>query len=325
MGQTAPSPGITLIRGGFSIQTNQVIIQHIRVRPGENDQAKKSGWEADGLTTSGAHHVIIDHCSFSWATDENLSASGPRFEGNTLEEWRKNTSYAITFSNNIIAEGLSRSTHAKGEHSKGTLIHDNATEITIIGNLFASNVRRNPFFKGGVQGVIVNNYIFNPGYRAIHYNLSEMEWGSHDWVTGKMTVVGNVLEKGKDSHKHLPFGQFHGPVEVYWKDNLVLGEQIKEDRILVGNHTLVDEIPVWSKSIRLIPTHKVKETLLDQSGARPWDRDAVDLRIIQEIKVGTNSIIDSEKEVGGYPTVEPTYQKFDEREWDLDNLIRLNH
>ena len=33
-GQTAPSPGITLIRGGIDLATHDVIVQHIRVRPG---------------------------------------------------------------------------------------------------------------------------------------------------------------------------------------------------------------------------------------------------------------------------------------------------
>ena len=42
----------------------------------------------------------------TWAIDENLSASGPRFAGKTPEEWRSGTSHRITFSNNIIAEGL---------------------------------------------------------------------------------------------------------------------------------------------------------------------------------------------------------------------------
>ena len=37
----------------------------------------------------------------------------------TSEEWRQNTSHRITFTNNIIAEGLAHSTHAKIEHSKG--------------------------------------------------------------------------------------------------------------------------------------------------------------------------------------------------------------
>ena len=325
MGQTAPDPGITMIKGGMSIQSHEIIIQHIRIRPGENKQPKKSGWEVDGISTSGAHHVIIDHCSFSWATDENLSASGPRFEGSDLEEWRKNTSHTVTFSNNIIAEGLSNSSHAKGEHSKGSLIHDNTTEIALIANVFASNVRRNPFFKGGAQGVIVNNFIYNPGFRAIHYNLSNQEWEGHNWVTGKMTVIGNVLEKGADSHKHLPYGQFHGPVEVYWEDNIMLGEQIKKDRMLTGDHTLVGEKPVWSSQIEVIPAHKIKDKLLDEAGARPWNRDQIDIRIIQEIKKGKNRIIDSEQEVGGYPTLEPSNKKFDPAEWDLINLTPVKN
>jgi len=79
-GQTAPYPGITLIQGGVRIKTHDVIIQHLKVRPGEAGQEKKSGWEVDGIaTTKGAYEVIIGHCSVTWATDENLSAGGPRF------------------------------------------------------------------------------------------------------------------------------------------------------------------------------------------------------------------------------------------------------
>ncbi len=70
-------------------------------------------------------------------------------------------------------------THAKGEHSKGSLIHDNVTDILIVGNLYAHNYERNPLFKGGVRGMIVNNLIYNPGPRALHYNLIAEEWGDH--------------------------------------------------------------------------------------------------------------------------------------------------
>ncbi|CAN5718984.1 hypothetical protein BH23PLA1_BH23PLA1_34980 [soil metagenome] len=121
--------------------------------------------------------MLIDHCSIAWATDENLSASGPRFDGENVEQWRQNTSHDITFSNCIIAEGLDDSTHAKGGHSKGSLIHDNASNIAIIGNLYASNVDRNPLFKGGARGVIVNNLSDNPRSRAVHYRLVSGEWG----------------------------------------------------------------------------------------------------------------------------------------------------
>ena len=177
-GQTAPSPGITFIRGGMDIATHDVIVQHIRIRPGSAGQGWMSGWDEDSISTVGASNVIVDHCTLTWGTDENLSASGPRFTGATPEEWRRGASHDITFSNNIIAESLAYSSHSKGEHSKGSLIHDNVTGLLIVGNLYAHNYERSPLFKGGVHGIIANNLIYNPGPRAIHYNLAPEEWGA---------------------------------------------------------------------------------------------------------------------------------------------------
>src|SRR5690606_19082939 len=121
-GQTAPAPGITLIRGGIDIATHDVIVRHIRVRPGDAGKPLRSGLDFDAISTVGAENVIVDHCSLTWGTDEGLSASGTRFiaGGRTLEDFRNATSRRITFSNNLIAEGLAYSSHGKGEHSKGT-------------------------------------------------------------------------------------------------------------------------------------------------------------------------------------------------------------
>jgi hypothetical protein len=172
-GQTAPSPGITLIRGELNIATHDVIVQHLAFRPGAWGRAPRSGGDQDGVSTQGgAHHVIVDHCSFSWATDENLSVGGPRFGGGAdAAAWRRAAGHAITFSHNLVAEGLANSVHPKGEHSKGTLVHDNATGILLLGNVFASNRERNALFKGGVHAAMVNNLIVNPGAKAVHYNL----------------------------------------------------------------------------------------------------------------------------------------------------------
>src|SRR3546814_5516990 len=81
-------------------------MRHLRVYTGVDGQPKRSGWEADALSTVGAHNVVVDHCTFLWALDENMSASGPRFDGKTVAEWRRGTSHDITFSNNLAAEGL---------------------------------------------------------------------------------------------------------------------------------------------------------------------------------------------------------------------------
>ena len=308
-GETAPSPGITFIRGGIDVASHDVIIRHIRVRPGEAGFAKKSGWEVDGIATS-SYNIIVDHCSCTWATDENLSASGPRFEGETVEDWRKNTSHTVTFSNCIIAEGLSNSTHAKGEHSKGSLIHDNVTEMAIIGNLYANNKQRNPYFKGGVQGVVVNNYIFNPGSKAIHYGLPSGEWKGHEYVTGKMALVGNVMEYGLDTGTGLPLFYFghSGPVEVYAKDNVTRDRAGKDVKIIGSDDDKciqVDSPPVWPAGLKAMPAARVKEYVLKNAGARPWDRDEIDARIIRQVIDGTGRIIHSEEEAGGYPRSGP--------------------
>ena len=155
-------------------------MRHIRMRPGEAGDSPSGGGDFDAITTvRGAHDVIVDHCSLTWATDENLSASSTRFAGETREAVAEAASRRITFSNNIIAEGLANATHAKGEHSKGTLIHDNVNDVLIVGNLYAHNYERNPLFKGGARGQVINNLIYDPGQRAVHYNLIAEEWLGH--------------------------------------------------------------------------------------------------------------------------------------------------
>lgn len=326
-GQTAPSPGITLIRGGMDITAHDVVVQHIRIRPGSAGGTWMSGWDEDSIATVGAYNVIIDHCSLTWGTDENLSASGPRFTGSTPEEWRRGTSHNITFSNNLIGESLANSTHSKGEHSKGSLIHDNVTGLLIVGNLYAHNYERSPLFKGGVHGVIVNNLIYNPGPRAIHYNLAPEEWGDVPFEVGKMSVVGNVLRAGPSTPTdHLAFMMIGGAgdVEYYGRDNIAV-DQVGDPIRMFGRYTTspariieVRRPPVWWEGLTPIRAVDVQRTVLSGVGARPWDRDMRDVLLIAEVAEGRGEIIDHEDRVGGYPALtEATRKPFNPDDWDL--------
>lgn len=330
-GQTAPEPGITLIRGGISLRTHDVIVRHICIRPGADGAALKSGWEVDGLTTSGAHDVIVDQCSFSWATDENLSASGPRFEGgDAVEQWRQHTSRRITFSRNIVSEGLSNASHAKGEHSKGTLIHDNATQVLIVGNLYAHDYERNQLFKGGVHAVSANNLIYNPGNRCMHYALNAAEWGDQRWEIGQLSLVGNVTRGGPSTRADLPFliveGQ--GDLDFYALDNPARhadGRAMQEIGIISDREPKIRRLnasPHWPVGFRARPSSEVEAWIFAEAGARPWARDAVDRRILEEVRTGTGRIIDDEREVGGYPVMAETHRPFVEADWDLSTLTR---
>jgi len=332
-GQTAPSPGITLIRGGMDVGGHDVIIQHIRIRPGSAGQEWMSGWDEDGIATQAAYNVIVDHCSLEWGTDENLSASGPRFTGDTPEEWRRGTSHNITFSNNIIAESLAYSTHSKGEHSKGSLIHDNVTGLLIVNNLYAHNYERSPLFKGGVHGVIVNNLIYNPGPRAIHYNLAPEEWLNHPYEVGKMTAIGNVMRAGPSTPtEHLAFLMIGGAgdLEYYGRDNIAV-DQVGDPIRMFGRYTTAPariietrRPPVWWDGLQPIRAEQVQVSVLSQAGARPWDRDQRDVLLVAEVAEGRGEIIDHEREVGGYPAItEATRKPFNPDDWDLRFMTPL--
>ena len=93
-GQTAPGDGILIKGNEIYIQTHDVIIQFIRIRLGRRDDFAEQEGDCIGIH-SGGYNVMIDHCSLSWANDENTSIwSG------------EDAAHNITFSWNLIAEGL---------------------------------------------------------------------------------------------------------------------------------------------------------------------------------------------------------------------------
>lgn len=329
-GETAPGPGITLVRGGMQVATHDVIVRHIAIRPGTAGMAKKSGFEPDGLTTFKARDVTIDHCSLTWAVDEALSASGPRFEGADLTEWRRNTSHRITFSNNLIAESLRDASHAKGPHSMGSLVHDNVTGVLIHGNLYAHNNERHPLVKGGGQAAVINNVFVNPGHTCAQYTLVADQWTGRAPAVGRMILRGNVMRGGHDTRKGLAMLTFggSGDLDLHAADNIVTyadgatGEvigyyQARADGYDEGGmykpQAFIRAMPrevLWPERLKALPAATAEAHVYANCGARPWARDPIDARIIADARSGAGRLIDSETDAGGYPerpTVRQTY------------------
>lgn len=115
-------------------------------------------------------------------------------------------------------------------------------------------------------------------------------------------------------------GRFLGLVEVYWNDNKVVSGNGGDK--LGGFPILVENRPVWPKGFIAKLSQEVKNFVLKNAGARPWDRDDIDKRIIQQVENGTNRVIHSEQEVGGYPEIKPVFRKFNKVEWDLEKMIK---
>lgn len=291
-GQTAPAPGITLIRGGVSIESNQTVLQHLSVRPGDAGQAKQSGWEPDGITTSGGPvDVWVDHCSVTWACDEGISAA--TYKSPTGAPARR-----IFIRDCIIAEGLSNATHRKGEHSKGTLVFDGTKEVAIVGNLYCSNTERNPLFKLDTSGVVVNNLIANPGQRALHGSAPGSE--GLNLPAARISVAGDVVlfgEKSKRSARAI----FEGAADGWFKDNEGYDWLGKPLELLRTPFATLERPPVWPEGLEAASPTAALWRVARFAGARPAQRDAIDQRIVSGALSGSARIIDSQDEVGGYP------------------------
>jgi len=282
-GQTAPSPGITLIRGGLHINADNVILQHVRARPGD----ELSG-PVDAIGNDDGSNVIIDHCTASWGTDEGLSTNSPAAPD-------------VTISNNIVAECLVDSIHPKGEHSMGTLVMNNSDNVTIAGNLWAHNVGRHPRLKGGTSTAVVNNVMYN------FDRGTNLGGGVPDETTA--SIVGNYYRAGSITDESEPvlgatFTDADGPVRAY-----VAYNETDPSMPVVDEGAPIESLserPVWPEDITTKRASTAYESVLAGVGARPADRTEQDRRIVADVRERSGSPIDSQDDVGGYPDFEPT-------------------
>ncbi len=289
-GQTAPGDGITLRNNNNSsstlkVMTHDVIIQHIRVRPGP-------GGEADGLEfkTPNAHDIIIDHSSFSWGIDENISF----YTGDA-----NNKIQNVTIQNSIIADALNCSTHSKGCHSKGLLAYY-SDNVSILRNLFANNAARNPAIFSG-NNEVSNNVIYNWGGSAVKLE------GRHGNV--QMNFEGNYLEPGADSDLSENGVQVKtSGVHMYLKNNYA--SHSRPDNSYAEDAIVNYRVPATVSpnrypfpAVRITTPQEAYDEVLDNSGATLPKRDSIDTNIIAGVRNKTGTIIDSPADVGGYPNM----------------------
>ncbi len=300
-GESAPAPGITLIRGGLVIEAHHVVVRHIAIRPGDGRVRSDRPWEPDGITIvrdeGPVHDVLIENCSATWAVDENASISGPR--DIRPSDGPEATAHRVVFRNNLIAEALLNSTHAKGAHSMGLLVHDGIREVVLEGNLFAHNRERNPRLKGGVEAVIQGNVIYNWGSAAIGMGAR----GNRENLDGARAVIrNNVALAGPDSTRRLMVRSVDPGAEVEALNNLARDFKGGDLPLLDAGLGPLKAPLAGMPSTKATPSAAaILDSVLRGAGSRPAQRDPVDRRIVTTVIEGTGRIIDSQSQVGGYP------------------------
>lgn len=313
-GHTAPSPGITIAGAGLVISTHDVLVQHLRIRTGDDPRGPggpqpccRDALSIQSVRSQGlpdVHGVVIDHVSVSWAVDENLEIWGAKVRD-------------VTVSHSIISEALSHSIHPKGPHSMGALVGDEAQRISLISNLMAHNGARNPKVTGGTTSLFANNVVYSWGTLGASWS------GQGSKQPLEAAIVGNVFVEGPTTR----FEAYRAPViasgallegsRLYLADNLWITRSGARRSDVVEAKTRIDfratEAPELLASLDLLPASAVEAAVLRSAGARPRDRDPVDLRIVDDVARrscllarAARCIVDSPHDVGGWPAPRPT-------------------
>lgn len=330
-GQTAPSPGISIIKGGIVNATHDAIYSHLLSFVGQGAEAANP--EDPGQETietlGGSYNVIIDHCGAFWGLDGNIDIAGYPWTGANATDWRNNTSHHVTVSASVIAENMG---------SGGMLLHDNSTYLLVDRNYFYSCRGRNGHYKGGTRGASTNNLIYNPMDKFFDYTLDKGPWdaeGNGDYQEGYIDLIGNVCRAGPSSSntESLFMIVSNNDANLYLHDNEAkrtngtdypdtvtssyLGDPVGQINIVTspntpnpGNNYLTKaQVPSW---------------ILSNVGPRPWDRHAQVTRVLNHYLAGTGSHPSDESSVGGYPTLESRYKEFNPSDWNLTTIVPDN-
>ena len=291
LGQTAPGDGITIANYPVTIKSNNVILRYLRFRLG--DLAKVEG---DALGGRNIENIMIDHCSFSWATDENISFYRVK---NLTIQW------------SIIAEALNQSVHQKGAHGYGGIW--GGEPASFHHNLIMSNNSRNPRFSGSASTV-------NPADEMVDFRNNVIyNWGDNNIYggeKGKYNIVNNYFKSGPASkHKNriinpsIPYGQFYvdgnfvNDFPKITANNWDGGVQCDEPQ------KTMSKTEFGKNEIKTHSPQQALELVTKYVGAS-YVRDAVDNRLIDYLKngypAGKTGIINSQNEVGGFPPLKST-------------------
>ena len=283
-GQSAPFPGIQISNGRLTIQTHDVLVQHLRARYGDYSGTNES--HAMRVIT-GSYNVVVDHCTFMWADDEVATI------------WTNNLPiHDVTLSNNIIAEGL-------GDHGYGTIVGAPYTpspgpnwvdKISLVKNLYAHNDERSPSLSRDVNAVVINNLSYNAKYQFIVVGLNDGPTtasiiGNH-FITGASDYGGTAIYVATSG-----IGS-----RIYQTDNLVTG--IKSRTLFSdGTGNSVVATPPISDDSTILKASAVKDYVLGHVGAWPAFRDSAETRVINDVRNGTGTHKNSIAEAGGWPTI----------------------
>ena len=215
---------------------------------------------------AGTDRLILDRVSVGFGTDENIDLYQAR---------------NVTVQNSIIAYGLRYATDSDTvsnpgqHHSMGVIIGDGASNLSLIDNLLAFNLNRNPRVQSGLNEVC-GNVVY--GAQANPITISG----------GQVNAVGNNFDP-RPSNNYRYVVATSGSGIAYAASNST-------------------PVAIFASSARksgspfVTPScNGASPVSLDYVGALP--RDSLDTLTVRHARDGTGTLIDDPAQVGGWPVI----------------------
>ncbi|WP_181592534.1 Ig-like domain-containing protein [Paenibacillus sp. YN15] len=282
-GQTAPGDGICI--AGFNTDisnSSNIIVRYLRFRPGSANISK----EPDAIGGRGSKYLMIDHVSAGWSTDESMS-------------FYENENVTVQWS--IINESLTLSGHVKGRHGYGGIWGGKAT--TYHHNLLTTHTSRMPRIGNGTTPgniTMSNNVIYNWGFNNTYGGLNTLQSNvvNNYYKPGPSTlrsVMERIINPG-DGEFYVNGNYMYGSPEVTADNSKGIQDQ--------SPTAILSATPFENGSYQNVAIEDAQTAyleVLNKAGAVLPRRDAVDARLVEDVRNGTGRIINREFEVGGYP------------------------
>lgn len=292
-GQTAPSPGI-LLRGSISIETHDVLVQHLNIRPGED------GVYTDALTigleNSRPTNVVVDHCTLAWSTDENLEV----VDGDE--------NLKVSFLDCIIAEALPPK--GKFEEGFGALMYGLGS-VDIQRCFFANNGQMTPLSSIN-RFLFINNLCYNRVQRFT-------QLASDSPQPSENVIIGNVFQDGpryfdprEDRAVHIDNIGLNTGSTLYIRDNIWNQILFVDQRDLITGPTEAfwkDLPPTWFRNFNPMPSEEVVCHVFNHAGSRPAERLEIDQLFFEQFSQRKGEAIVSIQNTGGWPRIPPVYRE----------------
>ena len=304
-GQTAPGDGITLRNHALSIAADDVVVRFIRSRLGD-----EAGVDDDALNVASGQRIIIDHVSTSWSTDEALSVAA-RFDK------PENRYDQITVQWSIIAESLNCNVAKKGQcHGFGTLLRGGrGSRLSMHHNLWAHHLDRMPrpgnYTKSETDPVgsfydFRSNVFYNWGKQRAGYNMDR------EGTNAAYNFIDNAYVTGPSSKGALAFEESNPDARAFFAGNAMNGVVPADPYSLVVAHKehLPGGLSAAYRLAKPLDLASVSGDAPDQAYRRVLARagaslvrDAVDQRIVADVRQRGGKLINSQAEVGGWPVL----------------------